>query len=610
MPEGKIWQVVKRSSLLLLIILLDIACADKTLPNRQETLTPEVNSIITIQVKERPVETATINSLPVHPKVDYPKIANLWGIDNLTTDPKLYAGFDLFVPYTFPDPARQAELLHTLNPDILILNNQYATKGRPEFAPIFKEWWDSKPGEPGYICFLRDSKGTILLVKVWNHPMVNMTVLQCRQAMVKKNVDDFKASSFVNGSNQIYNGIYWDLIFGSISWLGPDIDSNLDGQPDNTDTLNKAYQDGVIDFLTQLRANLPDVILAGNEATLAYSKWMDGRLFEWQLSNILDGADYLTWDEVIAEYRTWTVNANSRQMTIIQSSPTQSFASKYPGSDLDKIPPEIMAEAQASYQRMRFGLTSALMGDGYYSFDFGPMIHGFPWWYDEYGAPVGSQGLTLPPHGYLGQPIGAPLLLDDNSGVWARAFDYGLAVINTTKNVKSVKLPNTYCKIKGDQAPLFETIVDADQAKSVGGWKKHDAGLDQFGKSVLVANANSSSTVTYTPSLAYSGTYEVFAWVSPTDNQSTSMLVSIHHANGNTDVQLDEKSGKLGWRSLGVFLFNDDSSGSIELHSNGQGISVADAIKLATTVRYNDGSKVDQITLQPQDGIVLVSCKP
>ena len=38
-------------------------------------------------------------------------------------------------------------------------------------------------------------------------------------------------------------------------------------------------------------------------------------------------------------------------------------------------------------------------------------------------------------------------------GVWARPFENGLAVINTTEEVQTAPLPGTYCKLRGSQAP-------------------------------------------------------------------------------------------------------------------------------------------------------------
>ena len=43
-----------------------------------------------------------------------------------------------------------------------------------------------------------------------------------------------------------------------------------------------------------------------------------------------------------------------------------------------------------SYRRVRFDLATALMGDGYFSYDFGPTEHGQTWWFDEYDEGAGS----------------------------------------------------------------------------------------------------------------------------------------------------------------------------------------------------------------------------
>ena len=53
--------------------------------------------------------------------------------------------------------------------------------------------------------------------------------------------------------------------------------------------------------------------------------------------------------------------------------------------------------------------------------------------------------------------------------------------------------------------------------------------------------------------------------------------------------------------------FGVGKEGSVTLTAGEDGLTVADAFKWETTARYNDGSMVRDITLQPQDGIVLLS---
>jgi len=690
----------------------------------------------------------------------FPRLAYLWGTQKGVPNIQFFAGYDLFLPYHLDNPLEQTKAIRAVNPYAKILLTLNATHGWPDIDPLTTRWWNSQPGDPGYNCLLRDSHGKILLVKYWGHPMFNMVIPYCRALLVQKNIEEFRSQSASQLDSYAYDGIFWDLLHGTISWLNDDIDSDLDGQPDDPKTLDAAYQAGVEDFLSQIRASLPHAILMGNEASPDYARWINGRLIEWELSSVLDGNSDITWDEVIGEYRDWSARGQEPRITFIQTKPEPIYDEKFPFHYTGQMPPAMQAEAAASFQRMRFGLTSALMGDGLFSFDL-RSEDSQVWWYDEFGAPVGSQSSTLPPHGYLGQPIGDPRLLIDSLdtpdevtnggfeerlrawrwwiesesgatanvsidrsgsktgdyaahivvskpawpwsvlvyqphistvagqsytlsfwarsdkplsiyakivkqappgtdygfnvradittdwqhfhlvgyptvtaddgvlqfqvggsagelwlddiqfqpgalGVWARPFENGLAVVNTTRDVQTAPLPGAYCKLKGDQAPLFQTRVDDDEAVGSAGWKEQKANDDQFGKTVRVASAGSKAKITYTPNLAYAGPYEVLAWVDPDEKQSSAVTVTIYHAQGASVVLLDEATGEVGWRSLGTYQFNAGKDGHVTLTATGQGMVVADAFKWVSAARYNDGSLVNQITLQPQDGIVLL----
>jgi hypothetical protein len=170
-----------------------------------------------------------------------------------------------------------------------------------------------------------------------------------------------------------------------------------------------------------------------------------------------------------------------------------------------------------------------------------------------------------------------------------------------------VSLPGIHCRLNGSQAPLFQTRVDDNEAEVSTGWSEQAATYDQFGATVQVASAGTAATVTYTPTLAYSGTYEVLAWVVPTMTQSSTVSVTVRHTQGETGVLLDETTGEVGWHSLGTYSFDAGEMGSATLMAADKNTVVADAFKWVSTARYNDGAQVRQVTLQPQDGIVLLS---
>jgi hypothetical protein len=192
-------------------------------------------------------------------------------------------------------------------------------------------------------------------------------------------------------------------------------------------------------------------------------------------------------------------------------------------------------------------------------------------------------------------------------GVWARPFEHGLAVINTTGEVQTASLPSVFCKLRGSQAPLFQVRVDDEQAQTSAGWSQQEANREQFGSTVHIAPGGTAVTATYRPVLAYGGMYEVLAWVAPDITQSNAVSVTIRYAQGETAVLLDETIGDAGWHSVGTYPFRAGEQGYVTVAATGSGAVVADALKWVSTARYNDGTEVSQITLQPHDGIILLS---
>ncbi len=65
------------------------------------------------------------------------------------------------------------------------------------------------------------------------------------------------------------------------------------------------------------------------------------------------------------------------------------FWDAYGARPWDTCPKDTVQWVHDQFQRMRFGLCSALMGDGLFSYDFGTTWWGHDWWYDEYDVPLG-----------------------------------------------------------------------------------------------------------------------------------------------------------------------------------------------------------------------------
>ena len=104
------------------------------------------------------------------------------------------------------------------------------------------------------------------------------------------------------------------------------------------------------------------------------------------------------------------------------------------------------------YKKVRFGLASTLLLDGYYAFDFGDQNHGQTWWYDEYSVDLGNP---------LGSAISQNNKPQFEEDVWRREYQNGIALVNATGQSQDIDLGGEYEKIKGTQDKLINdgTIV-------------------------------------------------------------------------------------------------------------------------------------------------------
>jgi len=159
----------------------------------------------------------------------------------------------------------------------------------------------------------------------------------------------------------------------------------------------------------------PDVPFMTNQAGEWGYPHMNGILLEDFLDYVLDGG--MTWDHVLQTYLHWTEAPHQPTLTTIVSS-----SGVQPPFDPWRTLNEegrnaLLEHGRSLLPRMRFGLATTLMGDGYFAYDLHTRWRGQRWWYPEYDAP-------------LGYPKGAAAKQPD--GTWRREFDGGTVVANPT----------------------------------------------------------------------------------------------------------------------------------------------------------------------------------
>lgn len=234
-------------------------------------------------------------------------------------------------------------------------------------------------------------------------------------------------------STGLWDGIFYDEVSDSISWLNNgNVDLDKNGVADGAASLDASWRAGMLQFLKNARRLDPDKIFVMNgTSTPEFQQYVNGRMFEtfptpWEANG--------DWYELMRRYTANEPLVSQPELFIINSNTGNT------GS-------------QGDYKKMRFGFASTLMGNGFYSFDYGDTDHGQTWRYDEYGVA-------------LGKPTASPQLANKPSvkadaasgyrfsaGVWQRDYANGVVFVNPTATAQTVTFNSEYEKIHGAQDP-------------------------------------------------------------------------------------------------------------------------------------------------------------
>ncbi|MDF3055998.1 MAG: hypothetical protein K0R17_213 [Rariglobus sp.] len=118
------------------------------------------------------------------------------------------------------------------------------------------------------------------------------------------------------------------------------------------------------------------------------------------------------------------------------------------------------------------------------------------------------------------------------------------------------------------QAQPVDIVVDASDPTGVtttGAWTGSSTTAGYHGTNALNDGNTKSGTqtVTFTPNLPTSGTYEVFAWWPAATNRSPSVPFKVTHASGNQTINVDQRANGSQWYSLGTYTFNAGTTGNV-----------------------------------------------
>jgi hypothetical protein len=364
------------------------------------------------------------------PQTSFPKLANYytkWVLSE--SDASELAKWDVLVldPQTGENSANIFREIRQKNPDIIILarvaaeeintsrDNTVGFAGGSVRNDLLSQLNDS--------WYMRDKSGKQL--SFWPGTLLmNLTN--------NSGWNDF-LPQFVNSrilSSGLWDGVFYDNVWPNITWFNSgNLDVKNSGQLETAAQIDKDWLAGNQELLSKSQTLFGGkylIVVNGHDCP-QYEPYINGIMMEnfpppWEDSGTWKGA-----------MKTYFDNKNflTPYIGIINGNTSNTWA------------PD-------NYHKMRFYLGSTLLGDAYFSFDYGDQNHQQTWWYDEYQVALGTA-------------VSAPInILDKDdrafqNGLWRRDFTNGIVVVNSTNQTQNYSLSDEiFSKINGSQ----DTIVN------------------------------------------------------------------------------------------------------------------------------------------------------
>ncbi len=313
-------------------------------------------------------------------KTDYPRLANLWGMNFWSLPEMTPADYDAWARYDLlitaggsVDQWKQLRAeLDKRHPGIKLL--QTAPLNNIEYDP---PWLNTE-------LYLRRPDGTRYRWWADQISIPNILLDECFEAIIAEIEKD--AAPYVDSG--LCNGLFFDSVVPALSFWG-DTDANLDGVADGA-TLDEAWQARQNEVFARVRERFPGIVLMANDVDLNHGEQLKGRLFEG--GTLFDRAaeGRLSVGEVVRALGKFEGAMRQPTTNFTLMSHPLGWQGWRVGLAAKSHRPGDVPLVLRDFRRMRLGLALSLMGDTFYAYDFGTTYYGLRTWYAEFDAPLGK----------------------------------------------------------------------------------------------------------------------------------------------------------------------------------------------------------------------------
>ena len=369
----------------------------------------------------------------------YPRLVNYWHMGSYLDEGQIdhleerLAQWDVVILDPAPGPPRTAPSLSKIrqaNPDVKLLAWIPLQEGIPHL--------DSHPGRDDWYAKTADGR---LLPYPWGGYEMNPYVDGF--AWPKHVVRHIAQRQYLEPG--MYDGVLLDCMGEGTN----EADLNEDGVHDEKDTV--CYQESMTYLVRELRRRYPGAVITGNGGApwsddCPYFPYANGNMHENALGDDFGDPG---WEALWRGYRTCVEHVPpplAPYHLIVGDIQTSKLGVS--AGNLDECA-RVERLGQEDLRKMRLGLGTALLDDGYFGFDRGSCLHGQLWWFDEYDADLGDAC--------------GPYRVDVyGAGIFSREFESGLVLVNPTSAPVAVGLTQQLRDVSSGQTGESVTVPAGD----------------------------------------------------------------------------------------------------------------------------------------------------
>ncbi len=211
-------------------------------------------------------------------------------------------------------------------------------------------------------------------------------------------------------------------------------------------------------------------------------------------------------------------------------------------------------------------------------------------------------------------------LVEHPPDIWRRDFTGGVAIVNGSRERRTVRLGPGLRRLTGAQAPRFEYILDDNGPEfsaspewkrasyDSGEWKSAGPFFHDWGEGCR-QNESTAGEARWDLALRGDNTYTITAWwPAAPQAKDWSRRVAYEVVAGGKVVAsavFDQTTGGDEWHAIATVPLGTADKPFVRARNEGTGAAIADALHVRSASRYNDGSVAESVTLEPMDGILL-----